>query len=116
MYSVELTRSSSPTSHISHKSSSILKNTIVIYRLLFVLKLSPSVTIYLETITYQLSPSKSRYYISDISKIYYGIVYNISLYFLVIFFRFFYINLQDIGPRKVDSILCSKNIYSTNVD
>jgi preprotein translocase subunit SecY len=106
MYSVELTRSSLPTSRVSHDSSSLLEYAIVLYRPLLILKLSSSVTIYLETIAYQLSSSKSQYYINsipDISEIYYGIVYNISLYFLVIFFRFFYIDLQDIGPRKVDS-------------
>jgi preprotein translocase subunit SecY len=68
---------------------------------------------------YQLSSSKYQYYInsiSDISEIYYSIVYNISSYFLVIFFQFFYIDFRDIGPRKVDSILCSQNIYSTNVN
>jgi hypothetical protein len=115
MYSVELTRSSSPTSCVSHNSSSLLEYATVLYRPSLVLALNIIVYYHLPR-NYHLSTIANKILTLYLSEVYYGIIYNIFSYFLVIFFRFFYIDFQDIGPWKVDSILCSQNIYFTNID
>jgi hypothetical protein len=115
MYSVELTRSSLPTSRVSHNSSSLLEYATVLYRPSLVLALDIIVYYHLLQ-NYRLSTIANKISTLYLSEVYYGIVYNIFSYFLVIFFRFFYIDFRDIGPRKVDPILCSQNIHFTNVN